>query len=193
MSGSRAAVRYAKATLSFALEQNKEVEVNSDMLFIANTIEESKDLQLLLNSPILKSELKKIAIKEIFTSKISSLSEGLINLLIDNKRLSILDHVAKKYSVLFDKLKGIEVAKVTTAVPLTEALNKKVLRKVKEITGKEATIENSVDPDIIGGFILRIGDVQYDASVSNKLQVLKRQFEDESYSSKLKNINNGIN
>lgn len=193
MSGSRAAVRYAKATLSFALEQNKEVEVNSDMLFIANTIEESKDLQLLLSSPILKSELKKIAIKEIFTSKISSLSEGLINLLIDNKRLSILDHVAKKYSVLFDKLKGIEVAKVTTAVPLTEALNKKVLRKVKEITGKEATIENSVDPDIIGGFILRIGDVQYDASVSNKLQVLKRQFEDESYSSKLKNINNGIN
>lgn len=193
MSGSRAAVRYAKATLSFALEQNKEVEVNSDMLFIANTIEESKDLKLLLNSPILKSELKKIAIKEIFTSKISSLSEGLINLLIDNKRLSILDHVAKKYSVLFDKLKGIEVAKVTTAVPLTEALNKKVLRKVKEITGKEATIENSVDPDIIGGFILRIGDVQYDASVSNKLQVLKRQFEDESYSSKLKNINNGIN
>jgi F-type H+-transporting ATPase subunit delta len=193
MSGSRAAVRYAKATLSFALDQNKEVEVNSDMLFIANTIEESKDLQLLLNSPILKSELKKTAIKEVFTSKISSLSAGLIDLLIDNKRLSILDHVAKKYSVLFDKLKGIEVAKVTTAVPLTEALNKKVLRKVKEITGKEATIENSVDPDIIGGFILRIGDVQYDASVSNKLQVLKRQFEDESYSSKLKNINNGIN
>ena len=64
-------------------------------------------------------------------------------------------------------------------------MNKKVLRKVKEITGKEVTIKNSVDPDIIGGFILRIGDVQYDASVSNKLQVLKRQFEDESYNLRL--------
>ena len=87
----------------------------------------------------------------------------MISLLIDNKRLSILNDVAKKYTILFDELKGIEVAKVTTAVPLTEVLNEQVLAKVKEITGKEATIENIVNPDIIGGFILRIGDVQYDA------------------------------
>jgi len=185
MSGSRAAVRYAKAILSFALEQNKEVQVNDDMLLIANTIEESEDLQLLLSSPIIKSELKKIAIKEVFSSKITSLSTGLLDLLIDNKRLSILNEVAKKYTILFDKLKGIEVAQVTTAVPLTEALNKQVLSKVKEITGKEATIENNVNPDIIGGFILRIGDVQYDASIANKLQGLKRQFESESFISKL--------
>ena len=185
MSGSRAAIRYAKAVLSFALEQNKEVEVNNDMVLVANTINESKDLQLLLNSPILKSDIKKTALKEVFTSKISSLSIGLIDLLVDNKRLAILEDVANKYTLLFDKLKGIEVAKVTTAVPLTEALNKQVLSKVKEITGKDATIENNIDADILGGFILRIGDVQYDASVANKLQVLKRQFEDESFESKL--------
>ncbi len=185
MSGSRAAVRYAKAILSFALEQNKEVEVNNDLLFIAKTIEESEELQLLLNNPILKSELKKAALKEIFGSKTSSLTVGLIDLLIDNKRLPILSEVANKYTVLFDELKGIEVAKITTAVSLTEALNKQILKKVKEITGKEATIENIINPDIIGGFILRIGDVQYDASISNKLQVLKRQFENESYISKL--------
>ncbi|NOR28860.1 MAG: ATP synthase F1 subunit delta [Lutibacter sp.] len=180
MSGSRAAIRYAKAILSFALEQNKEVQVNDDMLLIANTIEESEDLQLLLSSPIIKSELKKTAIKKVFSSKITSLSTGLLDLLIDNKRLSILNEVAKKYTILFDTLKGIEVAQVTTAVPLTEALNKQVLSKVKEITGKEATIENNINPDIIGGFILRIGDVQYDASIANKLQGLKRQFESES-------------
>lgn len=185
MSGSRAAVRYAKAVLSFSLEQNKEVEVNTDMLLVVKTIDENKDLQLLLNSPVLKSEIKKSALKEIFASKISSLSVGLIDLLIDNKRLSILVDVAKKYTLLFDALKGIEVAKVTTAVPLTEALNKQVLLKVKEITGKEATIENIINPDILGGFILRIGDVQYDASIANKLQVLRRQFESESFNSKL--------
>jgi F-type H+-transporting ATPase subunit delta len=176
MSGSRAAVRYAKAILSFALEQSKEVEVNNDMLVVVNTIEENKDLQLVLSSPVLKSELKKVAIKEVFSSKVSSLTIGLIDLLVENKRLSILTDVAKKYTVIFDELKGIEVAKVTTAVPLTDVLNTQVLAKVKEITGKEATIENIVNPDIIGGFILRIGDVQYDASISNKLQVLKRQF-----------------
>jgi F-type H+-transporting ATPase subunit delta len=185
MSGSRAAVRYAKAILSFALEQNKEVQVNEDMLLITNTIEESEDLQLLLNSPVIKSDLKKAALKEVFATKITSLTTGLVNLLIDNKRLSIINDVAKRYTLLFDKLKGIEVAKVTTAFPLTEALNTQVLSKVKEITGKDATIENVINPDIIGGFILRIGDVQYDASVANKLQGLKRQFESESYISKL--------
>jgi|FLOH01.1.fsa_nt_gi F-type H+-transporting ATPase subunit delta len=185
MSGSKAAVRYAKAILSFALEQQKEVQVNEDMLLITNTIEESKDLQLLLSSPIIKSQLKKVAIKEVFSSKVTSLTIGLIDLLIDNKRLSILNDVTKKYTILFDKLKGIEIAIVTTAVPLTEALNKQVLSKVKEITGKEATIENTINPDIIGGFILRIGDVQYDASIANKLQGLKRQFESESFISKL--------
>lgn len=185
MSGSRAAVRYAKAVLSFAIEQSKEVQVNSDMLLVAKTIDENNDLNSLLSSPILKSDIKKLALKGIFTSKISDLSIGLIDLLVDNKRLPILKDVAKKYTILFDELKGIEVAKVTTAIPLTADLKKQVLGKVKEITGKEATIENNVNPDIIGGFILRIGDVQYDASVANKLQVLKRQFEDESFVSKL--------
>lgn len=183
MNGSRAAIRYAKAILSFALEQQKEVEVNNDMLLVANTIQDSKELQLLLNSPVLKTELKKSALKEIFAGKTSPLTIGLINLLIDNKRLPILGEVAKKYNVIFDSLKGIEVAKVTTAIPLTEELNQQVLRKVIEITGKQATIESIVNPDIIGGFILRVGDIQYDASVANKLQVLKRKFESESFSS----------
>lgn len=185
MSGTRAALRYAKAILSFAIDQNKEGDVNNDMLLIANTINDSEDLQLLLKSPVLKSDIKKAAVKEVFSNKISSLSIGLIDLLIDNKRLPILSDVAKKYTVIYDKLKGIEVAKVTTAVPLTEALEKQVLNKVKDITGKEATIESTVNPDIIGGFILRVGDVQYDASIANKLKALKRQFENESYNSKL--------
>jgi len=183
MNGSRAAIRYAKAILSFALEQQKEVEVNNDMLLVANTIQDSKELQLLLSSPILKTELKKSALKEIFASKTSALTIGLINLLIDNKRLPILGEVAKKYNVIYDSLKGIEVAKVTTAIPLTEELNQQVLQKVIEITGKQASIESIINPDIIGGFILRVGDIQYDASVANKLQVLKRQFESESFSS----------
>lgn len=183
MNGSRAAIRYAKAILSFALEQQKEVEVNNDMLLVANTIKDSKELQLLLNNPVLKTELKKSALNEIFASKTSALTINSINLLIDNKRLPILGEVAKKYSLIFDSLKGIEVAKVTTAIPLTEELNQQVLRKVIEITGKQATIESIVNPDIIGGFILRVGDIQYDASVANKLQGLKRQFENESFSS----------
>lgn len=181
----RAALRYAKAILNFALEQQKEVEVSNDMLLIAKTIDESKDLQLLLSSPVLKSEIKRSTLKEVFSGKVSPVAFSLIDLLIENKRISLLSIVAKKYKVLFEELKGIELAKVTSAVPLTDALKKQVLAKVKELTGKEATLQNIVNPDIIGGFILRIGDIQYDASVANKLQVLKRQFDNKSFVSNL--------
>ncbi len=180
MSGTRAAQRYAKAILSLALEQKSEVDVYNDMSLIVGTIEGSIDLQLLLSSPVIKPELKRESLHFIFKSEISSLSSGLIDILIDNKRLSSLKEVSKKYIESYDLLKGKQIAKVTTAVSLTDELSLQVSSKVKEITGKEATIENIVNPDILGGFILRIGDVQYDASIANKLQLLRRRFE-QSY------------
>lgn len=183
MSGTRAALRYAKAILSIALEQQKEVEVYDDLMLVAKTIDDSIELQLLLKNPILKSEIKKVALNEVFSNKISKLAYKLIDLLVQNKRLPILSEVTKQYIIIYDELKGIEVAKVTTAVPLTESLIQQVLIKVKEITGKQATIQSIINPDIIGGFILRVGDIQYDASIANKLQLLKRQFESESFSS----------
>ena len=73
-------------------------------------------------------------------------------------------------------MNGIEIAKVTTAIPMDAELEAKVLAKVATLSDKKITIENNVDPSIIGGFILRIGDKQYNASVANRLQVLKREF-----------------
>ena len=73
-------------------------------------------------------------------------------------------------------MRGTQVATVTTAVPLTADLKTKVLAKVKELTGKEAEVENIIDESILGGFILRVGDIQYNASIANKLDKLKREF-----------------
>ena len=81
-----------------------------------------------------------------------------------------------KYNQLYDQSKGIELATVTTAVPLTDALKQKVLAKAKELTGKDIEVESIVDDTIIGGFILRIGDIQYNESISNQLSKLKREF-----------------
>ena len=90
MSGSRAAVRYAKAALSFSLEQNKEVEVNNDMLLIVKTIDENKDLQLLLNSPILKSEIKN-AVLIIVGNGDGEYFDQVYNTCMNNKRISKKD------------------------------------------------------------------------------------------------------
>lgn len=175
MNQNRAAIRYAKGTLDYAVEKKAADAVEKDMRDIAATISENGELQGVLESPIVKSELKKSALLEIFKDA-NEISKGLIQTLVDNKRIAMLQEVAYKYIILHEKMKGEEVAYVTTAVPLTADLEKKILAEVKKATGNKVTIENKVDEAIIGGFVLRVGDTQYDASIANKLNGLKREF-----------------
>ena len=185
MQGTRAALRYAKAVLNLAKDSGKEVEVNASMLVISEAIAESKELSIVLNSPVIKATEKVKALNAIFADSIDEITLGVIALLGENKRLPLLKLVASQYSVLYDHYKLIDTAKVTTAVPLTKDLTEKVLAKIKELTGNEASIENVVNPDIIGGFILRVGDIQYDASISNNFNKLKRQFDHSHFVSKI--------
>ncbi len=174
---SRAAIRYAKAVLSASIDVTKADTINTDMQLIATTINESRELQVVLNSPVIKSDAKKAALMAIFNKKIDSTSLSLVNLLVENKRLPLLPEVAKQYTFLYNQYKGSQVASVTTAFELTEALEKKILAKTEEITGKKISLESIIDPAIIGGFILRVGDKQFDASILGKMNNLRRTFE----------------
>ncbi|WP_139957470.1 ATP synthase F1 subunit delta [Flavicella sediminum] len=185
MKGTRAALRYGKAILSLAKESNKEEDVNKSMLLIAETIDESKELAAVLNSPVIKAEDKIKALTAIFSDTIDQITLGVISLLGENKRLPLLSLVAKQFSILFDHDKLVDVAKVTTAVPLTKELKAKVLAKIEQLTGNKASVENEVNPDILGGFILRVGDIQYDASISNNLNELRRQFDNGHFVAKI--------
>ena len=180
----RAALRYAKAVLNLAEDNKSEDEVNADMQFIAATIAESQDLEIMLKSPIIKTSEKVNALEVVFGKQINSHSLGLIKLLGEKKRLNILLLVATSYQTIYNHLKSLKVARVTTAVPLTPALEAKVIDKIKELTGNASAIENIIDPEIIGGFVLRIGDIQYDASVSRSLTSLERSFDNSQFISK---------
>ena len=185
MVGTRAALRYAKATLNLAKDKGLEKEVNDDMKLILTTLEESKELEVMLKSPVIKSDAKRTVLTKIFDKKVNGITLGLLNLLIENKRPALLTLVAKEYIVIYDFLKGVEVAQITSAVPLTKELEKEILKRVQESIGKEITLNNIVDPSIIGGFVLRVGDKQYDSSVSYRLKDLLAQFEDNQYVSKI--------
>ena len=175
MAGSRAAIRYAKAVLSLATDNKSADVVNNDMKTIINAIAQSEDLNQMLQSPIVKSSDKKIVLSKVFKDA-NVATFNLIDVLIENKRLALLNDVAVSYNTLFDRLRDSQIAKVTTAVPLTEDLKTKVVAKVRELTGKKAELENIIDESILGGFILRVGDIQYNASIANKLDKLKREF-----------------
>jgi F-type H+-transporting ATPase subunit delta len=175
MAGARAAIRYAKAVLSLASDKNATEVVNNDMKLMAKTIAESKDLSDMLQSPVVSSSIKKSVLLEVFKNS-NEITSNLIDTLITNKRLPLLGEVALKYNILYDELTGTQIAQVTTAIPLTDDLKVKVLAKVKELTGKDVEVKNMIDESILGGFILRVGDIQYNASIANKLNKLKREF-----------------
>jgi len=173
---SRAAIRYAKAVLLQANEANTAEVVFGDMQSVYATLSGSKELRTMLKSPVIKTEDKKQALLNIFSNQSES-TKGLISVLVDNQRSSILGGVAESFINLYNEAKGVKVAHVTTAVALSSELEGQVLAKVKEMTGSDnVTIENEIDESIIGGFVLRVGDLQYNASIANKLGNIKREF-----------------
>jgi F-type H+-transporting ATPase subunit delta len=175
MSSTRAAIRYAKAFLEIAQSKNVTTEVSADMALIASTIKGNEELNTFIQNPLVKTDAKKNVITEVFASA-NAVTKSFFQLLLENKRFEILDVIAVEYNKLFDIENGVEVAKVTTAFPMDAALEAKVSAKIASISSsKKITIENTVDPSIIGGFILRIGDKQYNASIADRLQVLKRE------------------
>lgn len=175
MKHSRAAVRYAKAALDFAVEQKAVDAVEKDMRVILKAIGENDALRELLGSPVVDSDTRKQALQQVFGGQ-HEISKGLIQLLIQNKRIALLNEVALKFVVLTEELKGRDVAYITTAVPLTEEMERKALAQLAQITDKKLSLQNRINKDIIGGFILRVGDIQYDASIASRLNTIKRDF-----------------
>jgi F-type H+-transporting ATPase subunit delta len=174
MANTRAGIRYAKAILDIANDKGVAQAVNNDMTSIASTINGNLELSTFIQNPVIKVEVKENALLEVFANT-NAVTKSLFHLLFENKRFEILDSIALEYNKLFDEMNGVEVAKVTTAIAMDAALEAKVLAKIATFSNKKITIENTIDASIIGGFILRIGDKQYNASVANRLQILKRE------------------
>jgi F-type H+-transporting ATPase subunit delta len=174
MKGSRVAIRYAKALLATAQDQQAVDQVADDMESVYTTLENSQELKAVLASPVISAELKGDTLKAIF-GKVSPVVKTFLALVAENNRANYLDGVALKYKQLYQELQGKQEAEVTTAVPLTPALEKVVMEKIKTLTDKKVELVSTVDQDIIGGFILRMGDQQFDASVANQLQSLEHK------------------
>ena len=185
MKGARPALRYAKAILNLAIDSGKETEVHDNMKLIVDTITGSSDLDAMLKSPVIKASDKRKVLTALFGEKVSAIIKGLFTVLEENKRMIMLEPIAKQYAIIYDFHKRTQLAEVTTAVPLTKQLEEKILAKIVEITGNSANIENIVNPDILGGFILRVGDIQYDASISNQFNELRREFDNSHYIPKI--------
>jgi len=176
MIGNRVALRYAKALLIRAEEKAQVKSILADMEGIAETLSVSIDLRAVLRSPVIKTYDKQKVLSEVFPN-VTQVTKDLFVLLANNKRVSLLGQVADAFLELYRKAQGIQIAKVITAVPLTQDLEGQIIEKAQSMTGSSSIeLSADVDPDIIGGFILRVEDMQYNASIVNQFQKIKQEF-----------------
>ena len=175
MKSNRAAIRYAKALILESVEKDTLELMNSDTQIILNTFEENPDLRSLTESRVIKNSLKLTSLNLIFKT-LSTLSLKFINVLSENNRIDLLETISYKFTELYKDHKGIQSALVTTAIPLNTEMKSEVLNVISKLTNKQTILSNKVDNSLIGGFILRVGDIEYNASFKNKLKTIKQEF-----------------
>ncbi len=173
MNQSKITVRYAKAFIALGKEKNLLPEFHQDAELVASVCSSSTDFILLLESPVIKTSQKINAIQKVFSGKVNDLTLKFLMLIAQNKREIYIPGIFRNFLDYYRKDQGIRSAIITSAQPLNDT----ILSQIRKILEKElnATIElkQQVKKELIGGFILRVDDQQYDASLSTQLKKIK--------------------
>ena len=179
MKPTRTAFRYAKATLAYANENKVSDKVAKEMQGLIELYEGSVQLNRLLSDPFLSNTKKQSILRSIVPNS-SDVTKKLLNLLTSNNRLFLLKEVAKRYIQLFSEQQGELNATVISAIPLTQNLEKEIHNKLEDFSGKKIYILNKIDKSLLGGFILKIGDMEFNSSLAYKLKTFKAKLTSNS-------------
>lgn len=176
MSAGRIAIRYATPIIELAEEKKLLEKVKADMEMFAGLCESDRDFALMLKSPIIPHLKKADILNKIFSGKVEALTLQAFDVITRKNRESLLAEIAEAYLHLYNVKKGLAVVSVTTSFKL-DAEHKKAFEKLaKEMSGKNPILKEKVDPSIVGGYVLNLGDTQLDQSVSGQLKDLKLRF-----------------
>lgn len=173
---SRAASRYAKALLELAIEQKVLDQVHEDMLFFTRTVDENRALLLMLQSPVVPHHKKYAVLHDLFQKRVHPITFSIFDIITKKNREGILYDIAKAFHEQYNVYNNIQVAQVITTFPLDEQLRARFKKLTEETTGKKVELKEEVDPKLIGGFVLRVGDKQIDESIKHKLLKLQYDF-----------------
>ena len=178
----KVASRYAKSLLGLVAEKGNMEEAFKDMTLIQKTCFENRDLVVLLKSPVVNTEKKVSILNSIYGKNVSELTMLFINLIAKNRREGALPEIADAFVSQYKAMKGITTAVVTSAAVLADDAKKKIEDLVsKEVGGGTVELHMEINPELIGGFILRIGDKQLDTSILSKVGDLRQEFKNNSF------------
>jgi F-type H+-transporting ATPase subunit delta len=177
MQNPRLAGRYAKSLIGLAIERNELDRVYNDMLYLQSVLKQSRDFLVILRSPIITPDKKQTILRAVTEGKVSEIVAGFNRLLIQKGREGFLPEIITAYIDQYKVLKNIFVVKLITATPASEELKQMIVDKVKATTSlQNIELKTEVKEELIGGFVLQMGDTLVDASISYDLHAIKQQF-----------------
>lgn len=174
---------YARALFDAAREADALDVIRDELDAVVQIGSDSKELKKFLDLPQVPAGTKKKVIDQIFDQFAQSLTadqrkhvglvQNFVKLLIDKGRQGLLPQIFGEFNKLVDDYKGILETDVTTAIPLDSDLEDALKKKLEKLTNRKITLRKRVDPEILGGVVLRIRDMQIDGSVANGMRQLK--------------------
>jgi F-type H+-transporting ATPase subunit delta len=176
MSVYRVARRYAQAALELAEEQKQGERLAGDLEMVLKAVKESPEFLALLKSPVISKEKKRTVLREVFKSRIGDLSFRFLNMIVEKGREDVLADIISEYFRLRDDRLGIVTLDVRAATELSKSQQQTIVQRFEEMTQKKIRVTFSIDKQLKGGFVARIGDTVYDGSVRRQLELLRERF-----------------
>lgn len=175
-------VRYAKAFYLLGKEKDLLDQIKNDILVISGSIKYAPDFKMVIESPVIKPSLKINAISAIFKDKIHALTLNFLTILVKNKREQNLEGICRRFLNIYAEGKGIKTALITTVLPLDDKENTRLTEILSRTFQAQIEVEHKLSPEILGGYILKVGDQQYDASVASSLRKMRQALLKPNYS-----------
>ena len=182
---SRVSYRFAKALLEFAIEQNQVDAVYQDIVLTNKVCKESRELRVMLVSPVIKVDKKEKTFNKIFGSHLSKTTSKFFEIIFRRSREELILDVTESFISQYKEFKHIHIVTVESAQPLSDENRKEVMDFLKTRTKEEIELVEKINEDLIGGLVIKMQDLQIDASVKNSLNKLEREFSKDLYSVKL--------
>jgi len=177
MMNHRLSHRYAKSIIDLSIERNQLELIYQDFYLLNSSIDSSRDLELMLHSPIIHTDKKQKVLELIFSDKINSMTMDFIKIILRKKREMFLFSIAKAFIAQYDVIKKIEHVELTTASPVNPDLAQQISDEMKTVLKMEKIdLQQGIDADIIGGFKLTFDNKQIDASLKHQLDLLEKEF-----------------